>query len=870
MDTDQIQLNSEKGIRQSNIVEEMKSSYINYAMSVIVARALPDVRDGLKPVQRRILYAMNNLGYIPSKSYKKSARTVGEVMGKYHPHGDISIYDALVRMAQDFNMRYPLIDGQGNFGSIDGDSAAAMRYTESRMHKHATYMIEDIDKNTVTYAPNYDGSTTEPIILPSKLPNLLLNGGDGIAVGMATKIPPHNLGELIDAINLMITAGNKWDSKDQVKVDYKKEILTVEDTKKLPKERLPKFQTDVELSEIMKVLPGPDFPTGGEIYDKKEIEAAYASGRGRILMRGVARIEESKSGKFQIIITEIPYQVNKARLVAKIAELVKDKKVEGISDLRDESNRLGIRIVVDLKRDGKPNTVLNKLYKYTELQKAFNANILALVDGEPKVLNIQRVLELYIEHRQEIVIRRSEFDLAKAKEREHILEGLLIALDNIDEVINIIRKSKDADVAKENLIKKFKLSEIQSQAILDMQLRKLAALERQKILDEHKAIQLTIKDIIDLLSKPERVLKLIADELQEIREKFADKRRTKVFKGKVGEFNEEDLVEKEEVIVTVSKQGYIKRIKQGAYTIQHRGGVGKKAMTTKEDDNVAHLFSCSTHDEILFFTNKGRVFQEKVYNIPEFGRAAKGQALVNIINLDQNELVTSVLTRTKDGKLIDEDVLQEGEVKTENSGEDYKFLLMATKKGTVKKTLLSDFANIRNNGLIAIKLSTGDDLSWVRPTTGNSEIILVTEYGRSIRFHEEDVRETGRDTMGVRGIKMKNDKDQVISADVIRRNEDFLLTVSENGFGKITKLEQFPLQNRGGQGVFAARVNEKTGQIASSRVLDHPDLELLIMSKHGQAVRIPTKDLPERNRQTSGVRLMRIKGGDSVAAIAII
>ena len=861
-------IKTEKGIRNRNIVDEMKTSYINYAMSVIVARALPSVRDGLKPVQRRILYAMSSLGYLPNKGYKKCARTVGEVMGKYHPHGDQSIYDALVRLAQDFNMRYQLIDGQGNFGSIDGDSAAAMRYTEARLHKHSLQILEDINKKTVDFVENYDGTTNEPVILPSRLPTLLLNGADGIAVGMATKIPPHNLGELLDGIDLLISKGNKSKEND-IKIDYSKEIQNQESLKSLPKNRFPDFTTEVELSKLMKIIPGPDFPTGGQIFDTKEIETAYATGRGRILMRGVANIEEITNGKFQIIITELPFQVNKARLVAKIADLVKIKKIEGISDLRDESSRLGMRVVIDLKRDGKPKTVLNKLFKYTELQKAFNANILALVENEPKVLNLTQILEYFIKHRQEIIIRRSEFELASAKEREHILEGLIIALDNLDEVIKTIRQSKDSETAKQNLMKKFKLSEIQSLAILDMQLRRLAAMERKKIEDEYKEIKKKIKSLITLLSSPEEILKTISSELLLIKEKYADKRRTKVFKGKVGEINEEDLEVKEEVFITISKQGYIKRMKQGVYKSQARGGVGKKGMTTKEDDHVKHVFSCNTHDEILFFTNTGRVFIEKVYNIPEFGRVAKGQALVNIINLNTNELVTSILTRNKEGKLLDEDTLQEGETKTENMGKSYKYLFMATRAGTIKKTKLSEFENIRTNGIIAIKLAKGDKLSWVRPTNGLNEIILITNQGRSIRFSEKDVRPTGRDTMGVRGIRFKTDNDEVISADVIRKDEDFMLIVSENGFGKITVLEQFPLQKRGGQGVYGSRVNKKTGILSAARIIDHPDAHLVMISMNGQVVKIHTKDLPLRNRQTSGVKLMRLKNNDKLSAIAI-
>jgi len=860
---------SNAGIRERNIVDEMKMSYINYSMSVIIARALPDVRDGLKPVQRRILYAMFKSGYLPSKSYKKSARTVGDVMGKYHPHGDLAIYDAMVRMAQNFNTRYLLIDGQGNFGSIDGDSPAAMRYTEARLHRHALELVEDLDKSTVDFVSNYDGSYKEPYVLPAKLPNILLNGADGIAVGMATKIPSHNIGEIIDAVNFIIKNGNKWKSRE-IDNSYIKNIKTLADLEKLSKDRFPEFETDLEVEEIMTYIPGPDFPTGGIIYDRQEILTAYATGKGRILMRGVAEIKEGKNSKYQIIITEIPYQVNKARLVAKIAELVKTKKIEGISDLRDESNKEGLRIVIDIKRDGKPKTILNKLYKFTELQKAFNANMIALVDGEPKLLNLKKILELFIKHRQEIVTRRTEFNLAKSKEREHILEGLIIALDNLDEIISIIRKSKDGEAAKENLIKKFKLTEIQAQAILDMQLRRLAALERQKIEDEYKDIKKQIIDLINILETPERILQIISQELNEIRNKFADKRKTKVVKGKVDEFSEEDLIAKEDVIVTVSHDGYIKRLKTGIYTEQHRGGVGKKMMTTKENDYVEHVFKCNTHDEILFFTNKGRVFREKVYNIKESGRTAKGQAVINLIDLSHDELVTSILTRDPKGQVIDEDIIQEEQLDTENKGKNYKYLFMVTDRGTVKKTSLTEFENIRNSGIIAIKLSAGDKLKWVRPTEGNNEIMLVTKNARSIRFNEKDVRPTRRDTMGVRGIKFKNPEDEVIVAEIIRREEDLLMIVSEKGFGKATVLEQFPTQNRGGQGVYAARINDKTGNLASARVLDHPGLHLIIMSQHGQAVKIPTEDLPRRNRQTSGVRLMKLKSTDKVAAIAII
>ncbi|MCA9383884.1 DNA gyrase subunit A [Candidatus Dojkabacteria bacterium] len=852
---------------RKNIVDEMKTSYINYAMSVIVARALPEARDGLKPVQRRILYAMYKSGFTSDKSYKKSARTVGEVIGKYHPHGDVAVYDAMVRMAQDFNMRYPLVDGQGNFGSIDGDSAAAMRYTEARLDKKSNYILNDLDKKTVDFVPTYDGSYSEPTLLPTLLPLLLINGAEGIAVGMATKIPPHNLTEVINALVNIIEDGNKADNS-KITFDYLENITTLEDLKALTKERFPLFSSEIELETLLQHVTGPDFPTGAEIYDAKEIAQMYATGRGKVVMRAVANIEEAKGGKFRIIITELPYQVNKARLVTKIADLVKDKKIEGISDLRDESSKT-IRVVVDLKRDAKPKTVLNKLYKYTEMQSSFNSNMLALVDGEPKLLNLKRILELFVQHRQQIIIRRSEYELAKAREREHILEGLMIALDNLDEVINTIRNSKDAETAKDNLMKKFKLSEIQAQAILDMQLRKLAALERQKIEEEYKQIKQTIKDLLKLLSTPEQVLETIKNDLLDLKEKLGDDRRTKVFKGKVGEFSEEDLVAKEEVLVTVSEQGYIKRMKENIYKLQKRGGVGKKGMTTKEDDGVAHIFSCNTHDDILFFTNKGRVFIQKVYDIPEFGRTAKGQAVVNLINIDQGELVTSILTKSSSGKIYDEDVLQEGE-KTKEAKKEYKFLFMATKNGTVKKTALEEFQNIRANGLISIKLADNDELAWVKPTTGDDDVLLITKHGKSIRFKETDVRETGRATMGVKGISFKTDDNEVIVMDVIRNEENLVLTVSEKGFGKVSELSSFPVQNRGGQGVFAAKVNSKTGNLASARIIDHPEAELLIISQHGQAVRIPTSGLPERNRQTIGVRLMKVKADDLITSIALI
>ncbi len=857
-------------VTHRSIVAEMRNAYINYAMSVIVSRALPDVRDGLKPVQRRIIYSMFKLGILPSSGYKKSARTVGDVIAKYHPHGDVAVYDAMVRMAQDFNMRYMLIDGQGNFGSIDGDSPAAMRYTEARLQKISLDIIEGLNKNTVDYADNYDGNTREPVLMPSKLPLLFLNGADGIAVGMATKIPPHNLREVVAAIQAGIKHGKPVYQIEGYEPKYAAEIRTQADLETLDKARLPIFTTEVETAELAKILPGPDFPTGGEIYDTQAISEVYTSGRGRIMMRAVAKIEEGKGGKYQIIITEIPYQVNKARLVAKIADLVKDKKVMGISDIRDESNREGMRIMVEIKRDGNANTVLNKLYKYTELQKSFSANMLALVNGEPKVVTLKNYIELYMSHRQEIVIREREFELAKAREREHILEGLMIALDNLDEVIRTIRESKDADVAKSNLMARFKLSDLQAQAILDMQLRRLAALERLKIEEEYKQIQKTIAELLDILTKPERVVEIISAELVELTEKYGDDRRTKVFKNKIGEISEEDLVTSENVIVTVSEKGYIKRMADSEYQLQKRGGIGKKGMTTRDDDAVSNIFWCNTHDDVMFFTNKGRVFIKKVYDIPQFSRTAKGIAVINLINIEGSERVTSILTKRKEGDfVVDEDIMQEGEEKTEAKKGPYQYLFMATSQGTVKKTLLSEYANIRANGLIAIKLADGDDLTWVKPTRGEDEVILVSRKGKSIHFNEKDVRPTGRASMGVRGIKLK-EGDYIIASDIVRMKENILLTVSELGFGKVTSIEQFTKQNRGGQGIFAARCTDKTGDLVAARLIDHPHMELMIMSAGGQAVRIKTDDLPERNRQTSGVRLIRLRGEDRVTAIAIV
>lgn len=855
-------------IIREDIVAEMRSAYINYAMSVIVARALPDVRDGLKPVHRRILYAMHKMSLNPGSGPRKSARIVGEVLGKYHPHGDASVYDALARMAQDFSLRYTLIDGQGNFGSIDGDSPAAMRYTEARLDKYGAKMLDGIEKNTVDFGDNFDGNEQEPTVLPAELPNLLVNGNEGIAVGMATKIPPHNLGEVVDALIKIIDSGNK-STKSHIAPDYSVAIRTQEDLKTLTKDRFHSFKTEITVSELMEIMPAPDFPTGGEIYDIKQIQEAYETGRGSVLTRAVASIEEIKGGKYQIIVTELPYQVNKAKLVAKIAELVKEKKIDGITDLRDESNREGIRVVVELKRDSNPKTVLNKLYKYTEMQKNFSCNFIALVNNEPQILNLVQMLEYFIMHRQEVLVRQHEYELARSKEREHILEGLMIALNNLDEVIATIRQARDSDVAKANLISKFGLTDIQAQAILDMQLRRLSGLERDKIEQEFKDIQKYIKELLSILQDPAKILSLITQQLSELKDKYGDKRLSKVFKGKIGEVAEEDLIASEEVIVTISELGYIKRIPENVYQTQKRGGVGKKAMTTKDEDSVQHVIQCNTHDQVMFFTNQGKVYLTKVYEIPEYSRVAKGVPLVNLVNLSAGELVSSVLTRSSKGYIIDEDTTQEGEQKYENKGKDYKFLLMATRKGLVKKTLLTEYDNIRSNGIISIKLDDTDELAWVKPTTGESEIILVTRQAKSIHFRETDVRETGRATRGVTGIRLKPN-DEVIAMDVVRRYEDRMLTVSESGFGKVTELTHFPIQNRGGSGVFAAKVNSKTGNLVAARIIDHPQLELLIMSANGQATRIPIAALPERNRQTAGVKLMRVKDSDRVAAVAVI
>lgn len=845
----------------TEIIAEMQKSYLDYAMSVIVARALPDVRDGLKPVHRRILFAMQQLGLYHTSKYTKSAKVVGEVLGKFHPHGDSSVYEAMVRLAQDFAMRYELIDGQGNYGSIDGDPPAAMRYTECRLSAIALEMLLDIEKETVPFTPNFDNTIDEPVFLPAKLPNLLLMGSEGIAVGMATKIPPHNLTEVIDAIIFMMS---------RVKIEKKKEEAADDAETRKQKEKkaaagevvqtfseksaAPGLTYDVTLEELMEYIQGPDFPTAGIIYDLEQIKAAYATGKGRIVMRGKAEIEEMSGGKSAIIVTELPYQVNKAQLVAKIADLVKEKKIDGISDLRDESDRHGIRVVIELKRDARPKQVLNNLFKLTSLQSTFPVNMVALVDNTPQTLSLPIILEQYIKHRLDVIKKRSEFELREAKAREHILDGLKIAVDHIDEVINIIRKSENADAAKTKLMDKFKLSDIQATAILDMQLRRLAALERQKIEDELAMVRETIAYLTDLLSHPEKMLGVIKEELLKLKEKYGDVRRTRVMKGKLGEFTDEQLIANEDVIITMSESGYIKRMPKTAFKIQERGGKGVMGMTTKEEDVIERIISAQTHDNMLIFTDHGKVYQVRVWDIQEASRQAKGQAIVNLVNIEGGEKVTSILTYS----------LRRADQKEAGA----EFILMATKNGTVKKTKLSEYENIRRSGLLAIKLEAEDLLSWVKITSGTDDILLVTHEGKSIRFNEDEVRATARDTMGVRGILLSA-QDYVISMDMIKKGdkESTLLTIMEKGIGKKTPVSDFPKQKRGGQGVKVAEVKDKTGKVIVSELVGRDCDSIVITSTKGQMVKLPIASIPKLGRATSGVILMRFAaGGDTIAA----
>lgn len=814
---------------KTEISSEMKRAYLDYAMSVIVSRALPDVRDGLKPVHRRILFAMHEMGLTHAAKYSKSAKIVGEVMGKYHPHGDMPIYDALVRLAQDFSMRYPLIDGQGNFGSMDGDPPAAMRYTEARMAAITSEMLFDLDKETVNTADNFDATLKEPMYLPAKLPNLLLMGSEGIAVGMATKIPPHNLSEVVDAIIYMIG-----------KTTFEKGTPSVSLT------------TSASINELLEFIKGPDFPTHGAIYDIAEIKNVYTTGRGRIIIRGKADIEDIGQGKSAIIITELPYQVNKALLVARVADLAKEKKVEGITDLRDESDRHGIRVVVELKRDAVPRKVLNNLFKHTSLQTIFPANTVALVDGTPQTLNLKIILQEYLKHRFLVVTRRSEFELRLARARLHILEGLKIAIDHLDSVIKTIRASKTQEDAKQNLISKFKLSDLQATAILDMQLRRLAALERQKIEDEYEMVKETIAYLEDLLATPKKILTVIKDELVKIKEKYGDERRTKVFKSKVGEFSDEDLVVNEPTVMTLTQTGYIKRQSLASFRTQQRGGKGVRGMTTKEEDAIAYIRYAQTHDNILFFTNKGKAYQLRAFEIAESSRQSKGTAIVNLLSIEQEEQVESFIAYSqKDTK--------EG------------FVFLTTRNGTVKKTALSEFTNIRRSGIVAIKLDKGDELAWSNITDGVDDVLIVTRNGKAIRFSEKSVRPLGRSTMGVRGIRLGRD-DEVIGMGVIGKGyKPDLLAIMEKGLGKKTPVAKFRGQSRGGQGIKVAKVTTKTGKVVVSQVISENCKELIITSKRGLVVKLAIGSIPRLSRATQGVILMRFSNpADSVTSATCI
>jgi len=859
-------------VKPVEITAELSKSYLDYAMSVIVARALPDVRDGLKPVHRRILYAMHAMNLTHTSSFTKSAKVVGEVLGKYHPHGDMAVYDSLVRMAQVFSLRYPLIKGQGNFGSVDGDPPAAMRYTEVKLSAISAYMLFDIEKETVDYVENFDATLKEPTYLPALLPNLLLMGSEGIAVGMATKIPPHNLGEVVDAIIATLDKGNVITEKEHLKnTDFVIKQISLVAEKKADQEgsedsgeiniQNVSFESDITIEDLIKIIPGPDFPTGAAIYDASSLAEVYSGGRGKITMRGIAEIKESSRGRQQIVISEIPYQVNKAQLVAKIAELVKDKKVKGIADLRDESDKDGLRVVVDLKRDAKPKAVLNNIYKYTRLQTTFPANFVALVDGTPHTVNLKQILVEYIKHRQEVITRRTVYELTAAKRRAHILEGLKIALDNLDAVIRTIRRSRTQEDAKTNLIKKFKLSEIQAIAILDMQLRRLAALEREKIEAEYKEIKMLIDRLIAILKDPKKVLAIIIKEIGELKEKFADARRTKIYKANIGEFSEEDLVAKSDTLITVTKTGYIKRLAPITYKSQRRGGKGVVGMTTKEEDQIDHLISATTHDTLLFFTDKGKVYGTKAWEIPETSRQAKGQALVNILDLEQGEMVLSILPISQD--------------------ENAKNLVMATRLGMVKKTKLSEFKNMRTTGLIAIRLKAKDSLVSVHETKGKDHVLIVSKNGKAIRFPEANVRTMGRATSGVRGIKL-NAGDSVIGMNVFpeklvkptdKRMKVFrdLLTISERGLGKRTATHLFPIQRRAGKGVKGAQTNEKTGALACATMVDEKVELIVLTSKSGQVIKLPLKNVPQMGRATQGVILMRFaKKADRVAAITTL
>ncbi len=802
----------EKGIELRTVENTMEDYFLRYSLSVIVDRALPDVRDGLKPVNRRILYAMNKNGWKAPHATVKSARIVGEVMGKYHPHGDSSIYDAMVNLAQPWKMRYTLVEGQGNFGSMDGDEAAASRYTEARLDKVGAELLSDIEKDTVDFRDNFDGSEKEPSVLPAAVPNILLNGQMGIAVGMATNIPPHNLGELIDAT-----------------------VAQIDDP-------------EISLEGLMKYVKGPDFPTGAEVYGGTPMKQAYATGKGSVVIRGVASIEERSKGRFNIVITEVPYGMSKEGFIEKVRDLVLAKKLDHIADARDESARGKVRVVVELKKDAFPKKILNQLYKLTPLQTSFHYNMLALIDGiQPRILGLKEILAEFIKHRQKVIRRRTEFDLKKAKERAHILEGLKIALDNIDEVIKVIRSSYDD--ADKQLMKRFGLSEIQANAILQMQLRRLQGLERDKIEDELKQLHELIKKLEAILADEKEVLKVVKEELLAIKEKYDDPRRSKIINHEVGKFSEEELIPEEESVILLTSENYMKRVPQTDFRKQNRGGKGKRGMTTKEEDVIAQILTANSHDYLLFFTSQGRLFRMKAYEVPQASLSAKGTAAVNMLNMHPEEKITAII--------------KQGE------GKEDGYLFMATKKGTIKKTAIKDFVNVRSSGLIAIKLDTGDELKWVKETTGENDIVISTSAGQATRFNEKEVRAMGRAAMGVRGMRLRP-KDEIVGMDVITDPNQKLIAVSANGYGKATLVSNFPPHKRGGVGIKVAAVTDKTGPIVAVHTLDPLAKEVIMMSTKGQAIRVAMKEIPTLGRATQGVRIMRMSEGDTVASIGIV
>jgi DNA gyrase subunit A len=810
---DLVDIDHSRIVERRSVEKVMEDSYLRYSMSVIIDRALPDVRDGLKPVHRRILYSMNEDGLRSGARHRKSANVVGAVMGKYHPHGDSSIYDAMVRMAQPWAMRYMLINGQGNFGSMDGDPPAAMRYTEAKMARLADETLADIDKETVDFRDNYDGTTQEPMVLPAKLPNLLLNGQLGIAVGMATNIPPHNLTELIDA-----------------------EVHMVD-------------HPDATLDDLLQFVKGPDFPTGGVIYGKESIRTAYATGRGGVVTRGIAEIVEGNKGRHQIIISEIPYSLNKETLVLKIADLVRDKKLTGISDLRDETARGQVRIVIDLKKDAYPKKLLNQLYKLTPLQSSFHFNMMALVDGiQPKVLGLQDIISEHLKHRRTVVRRRTEFELRKAKDRAHVLEGLKIALDHIDEVITVIRSSQTTDEAATNLIKRFKLSEIQAKAILAMQLRTLAGLERKRIEDELAELMKLIEKLEGILADEKKILKIIKDELIDLKKQYGDERRTRVIDGELGKMSDEDLIADEQVAVTLTAANYIKRSPLIEYKKQGRGGKGRRGMATREEDVIEHMVGASTHDFLLFFTNKGRVFRMKTYEVPAVGLNAKGVAIVNLLQLQPEETVSSVINVSK----------------THNAAN----LIMCTVRGVIKKTPFDQYQNVRTSGLIAINLDDGDELKWIRMTNGENEVVISTAQGQAIRFHERDARPMGRVSRGVRGIRLRP-ADKVIGMDIVEEGSD-IFVISRFGYGKRTKVSQFTPHARGGVGIRSAVVNNKTGELVGVKTLTSDEQEVIIISQQGQTIRLGLSGIPALGRATQGVRIMRLNDKDEVVSLALV